>query len=227
MIAIAPSILSADFSRLGDLVSEVDRAGADRIHVDVMDGHFVPNLSMGSIVVKGLRPVTKRALEVHLMVTDPAKFIDGFVKAGADSFIFHLEVQPDPVPLARHVRGLGKKVGLAFNPDLPTDRVNPFLAEFDLALCMTVFPGFGGQAFIPESNDRIRAVREMIRAVNPRCELEVDGGIDARTTPQVVTAGAEVLVAGTSVFGAKDGPTAATKHLLQLAADAPKPWAVV
>ena len=224
MISLAPSILAADFSRLGDLVREVDRAGADRIHIDVMDGHFVPNLSMGAVVVEGLRPVTAKPLEVHLMVRNPEKFIDGFVKAGADSIIFHLEVQPDPLPLARHIKGLGKKVGLAFNPDLPPARVKPFLTEFDLALCMTVFPGFGGQKFIPESLDRVKAVREFIRSVNPRCELEVDGGIDAATTAGVVSAGADVLVAGSSIFRAKDGPTAATKHLQQIADEAPKAW---
>lgn len=214
---IAPSILAADFSRLGELVLETERAGANRVHVDVMDGHFVPNLSMGSVVVKGLRPVTKLPLEVHLMVTDPAKFIDGFIKAGADSVIFHIEVVPDPAPLAKHVRGLGKKVGLAFNPDFPVDRVRPFLAEFDLALCMTVFPGFGGQAFIPESLERIRAVRDMIRAVNPACELEVDGGIDHRTITGAASAGANVFVAGTAIFGHPTGISAATKDLAKLA----------
>src|SRR6476661_1270447 len=124
---VAPSILAADFSRLGELVNAVEAGGADRIHVDVMDGHFVPNLSMGSVVVKGLRPVTKRPLEVHLMVEQPAKFVEGFVKAGADTLIFHLEVEPAPLELVRHIRGLGKKVGLAFNPDLPVDRVESFL----------------------------------------------------------------------------------------------------
>lgn len=225
MIAIAPSILAADFARLGDQVRETERAGADRVHIDVMDGHFVPNLSMGAAVVKGLRPVTRLPLEVHLMVEDPGRFLDGFVKAGADTLIFHLEVESEPERLVRHIRSHGKKVGLAFNPDMPVERIKPHLAEIDVALCMTVFPGFGGQAFIPGSPERVKALREMIRGLNPACELEVDGGIDATNTPAVVTAGANVLVAGTAIFGAKDGPEAATRHLAALAAQAPKPWA--
>lgn len=225
MIAIAPSILAADFARLGEQVRETERAGADRVHVDVMDGHFVPNLSMGAAVVKGLRPVTRLPLEVHLMVEDPGWFLDGFVKAGADTLIFHLEVEPEPERLVRHIRSLGKKVGLAFNPDLPVERIRPHLAEIDLALCMTVFPGFGGQTFIPASPERIKALREMIRGQNPACDLEVDGGIDASSAPVVVTAGANVLVAGTAIFGAKEGAEAATRHLADLAAQAPKPWA--
>jgi ribulose-phosphate 3-epimerase len=222
---IAPSILAADFSRLGELVREVEAAGADRIHVDVMDGHFVPNLSMGSVVVKGLRPVTKLPLEVHLMVEDPAKFLDGFVAAGADTFIVHLEVLPDPQLLLRHIRSLGKKAGLAFNPDMPVERVAPFLKDMDLALCMTVFPGFGGQAFVANGYDRVRQLRGLIRDLNPACELEVDGGIDPHTVPPVVTAGANVLVAGTAIFAAPDGPAAATKRLAAAAVAAPKPWA--
>jgi len=222
MIAIAPSILAADFSKLGELVLETERAGADRIHVDVMDGHFVPNLSMGSIVVKGLRPVTKLPLEVHLMVEDPGKFLDGFLKAGADTLIVHLEVLDDPVPMLRHIRSFGKKAGLAFNPDMPAVRIANYLKEIDLALCMTVFPGFGGQAFIPESVDRIRSLRQMIQNENPTCDLEVDGGIDARTTPIAVSAGANVLVAGTSIFGAKEGVSAAMKQLIALASSASK-----
>src|SRR4029079_2760994 len=204
---IAPSILSADFSRLGELVREVVAAGADRIHVDVMDGHFVPNLSMGAVVVKGLRPVTNRPLEVHLMVEDPGRFLDGFVKAGADTLIVHLEVLPDPRPLLAHIRGsLGKKVGLAFNPDMPVARLEPYLRDIDLALCMTVFPGFGGQAYIPESTERIRNLRAMVERHNPQCEIEVDGGIDKKTIPLAAGAGANVFVAGTAVFGAKEGP---------------------
>jgi ribulose-phosphate 3-epimerase len=217
MTAIAPSILAADFSHLGDLVRQTETAGANRVHVDVMDGHFVPNLSMGSVVVKGLRPVTRLPLEVHLMVEDPARFIDGFVDAGADSIIFHLEVQPQPQELIADVRTRGKKVGLAFNPDFPVDRIKPFLADIDLALCMTVFPGFGGQAFIPESLPRIRQLRAMIAAQNPRCELEVDGGIDAHTIGSAVAAGANVLVAGTAVFGHSGGAAAGVRELQALA----------
>jgi ribulose-phosphate 3-epimerase len=215
---IAPSILSADFSRLGELVREVDAAGADRIHVDVMDGHFVPNLSMGSVVVKGLRPVTKLPLEVHLMVEDPGRFLDGFVKAGADTLIVHLEVLPDPRPMLDHIRrGLGKKVGLAFNPDMPVKRVEPYVRDIDLALCMTVFPGFGGQAYIPESTERVRELRALVDRENPACEIEVDGGIDAKTIPLAAKAGAGVFVAGTAVFGKNPGPGAAVKELAKLA----------
>ena len=216
MPAVAPSILAADFSRLGEQVAQAAAGGADRVHVDVMDGHFVPNLSMGAVVVKGLRPVTTLPLEVHLMVTDPAKFADGFVAAGADTVIFHLEVVPDPLPLVRHLRDKGVRVGVAFNPDYPIANVERHLAAVDLALCMTVFPGFGGQKYIPESTDRIRHLRRLIEAANPRCELEVDGGIDTHTIASAATAGATVFVAGTSVFGTAD-PAAAVRELRALA----------
>ena len=213
---IAPSILSADFSRLGEQVREVVAAGANRIHVDVMDGHFVPNLSMGSVVVKGLRPVTTVPLEVHLMVEEPARFLDGFSRAGSDTFIVHLEVLPDPRPIFEQIRALGKRIGLAFNPDLPVGRVEPYLRDIDLALCMTVFPGFGGQPFIPESIDRLKQLRALVARHNPACEIEVDGGIDAKTIGDAARAGATVFVAGTAVFGAKQGPAAAVKELAQL-----------
>jgi ribulose-phosphate 3-epimerase len=215
---IAPSILSADFSRLGELVRETDAAGANRIHIDVMDGHFVPNLSMGAVVVKGLRPVTKLPLEIHLMVEDPGRFLDGFVRAGADTLIVHLEVLPDPRQMLEHIRrGLGKKVGLAFNPDMPVAKIEPYLRDIDLALCMTVFPGFGGQMFIPESAARIRELRSLVDEHNPACEIEVDGGIDRETIPIASQAGANVFVAGTAVFGTGESPTTAVKQLAQLA----------
>jgi ribulose-phosphate 3-epimerase len=214
MIHIAPSILAADFSRLGEQVQETEKAGANRIQVDVMDGHFVPNLSMGPVVVKGLRPATRLTLEVHLMVEEPARFVDSFVKAGADSLIVHQEVLPDPRPLLRRIRGLGKPVGLAINPETPVETLEPYLSEIDLALCMTVHPGFGGQSFLPESPERIHKLRQLIERLNPRCELEVDGGIDDDTAPLAVAAGANVLVIGTAVFGKPEGPAAAVRGLL-------------
>jgi ribulose-phosphate 3-epimerase len=212
MIHIAPSILAADFSRLGHEVQEAERGGAQRIHVDVMDGHFVPNLSMGPAVVKGLRPVTKLPLEVHLMVTDPARFADSFLQAGADSLLVHEEVLPDPRPLIRLIRGRGKKIGMVINPETPVEALEPYLEDIDLALCMTVHPGFGGQAFLPESPKRIRRLRDLIDQKNPACELEVDGGIDEETVPPSVKAGANVLVIGTAVFASPLGARAAVEE---------------
>src|SRR5713101_9080594 len=147
MVHIAPSILSADFARLGEQVLETERAGAQRVHIDVMECHFVPNLSMGPVVVKGLRPVTRLPLEIHLMVDNPGRFVDAFLKAGSDTLIGHYEVLPDPRPLIRQLRSQGKKVGLAIKPETPVQVLEPYLAEIDLALCMTVYPGFSGQAF--------------------------------------------------------------------------------
>src|SRR5262245_27792518 len=184
MIHIAPSILSADFTRLGEQVLASERGGAQRIHVDVMDGHFVPNLSLGPAIVKSLRPITKLPLEVHLMVTDPAKFVEPFIKAGADSLIFHYEVMNQPRPLIDRIHQLGKHVGLAVSPDTPVAVLEPFLPALDVALCMTVHPGYAGQAFLPQSPARIRQLRELIDKQNARCDLEVDGGIDLYTGPQ-------------------------------------------
>ncbi|MFO0808257.1 MAG: ribulose-phosphate 3-epimerase [Gemmataceae bacterium] len=214
MVHVAPSILAADFAKLGDEVAAVEQGGANRIHVDVMDGHFVPNLSMGPAIVKSLRPRTRLPLEVHLMITDPAQYAEPFLKAGADTILFHIEVLPDPRPLLRSIHSAGKKAGLVVNPETPVEALEPFLAEIELALCMTVHPGFGGQAFLRESPVRIHTLRKLIDRLNPACELEVDGGIDRTTAREAVAAGSNVLVAGTSIFRAAEGPAAAVKLLV-------------
>jgi ribulose-phosphate 3-epimerase len=217
MVIVAPSILSADFARLGEQVVESEQGGAGRIHIDVMDGHFVPNLTMGPAIVKSLRRVTRLPLEVHLMVEEPERFIDPFLEAGADSLIAHQEVLSDPRPFAERLHARGKHAGLAVRPDTAIAAIEPYLAQFDLALCMTVHPGFSGQHYLPESPKRIRRLRELIDKRNPKCELEVDGGITTETGRTSVQAGATVLVAATSVFGDREGPTAAVRRLLAAA----------
>ncbi len=216
MARVAPSILAADFARLGEEVAAVERGGADRLHIDVMDGHFVPNLSMGPVVVQALRPRTRLMLEVHLMIDEPARFAEPFLKAGADRLLVHHEVLPDPRPLLAEIRGRGKSVGMVVNPETPVEALEPYLGLIDLALCMTVHPGFGGQSFLPESPERIRRLRALIDRINPRCELEVDGGIDLHTAPESLRCGATVLVAGTSIFHAPAGPEAATREMREL-----------
>jgi len=213
---LAPSILAADFARLGEQVRAADQAGANRIHVDVMDGHFVPNLSMGPNVVKAIRPVTALPLETHLMIEEPDRYIDAFLQAGSDHILVHIENPGDLVRRLRHVRSKGKKVGVVLNPETPPEALPPLLPEVDIILVMTVHPGFGGQAFIQDTLAKIRAVRDFIDRLRPGIQLEVDGGIDAATAPLAYQAGARVFVAGSAIFGAKEGVAAAMNHLRQV-----------
>lgn len=199
-IKLAPSILAADFARLGEQVREAEQAGADRIHVDIMDGHFVPNLTMGPHVVECLRPITALPLETHLMIDNADLFLEPFAHAGADCIIVHVENAVNLHRTVHHVKALGKKVGVTLNPATPLVAIAEILADVDLLLVMTVNPGFGGQKFIASTLDKIRRARQLIDATKPEIELEVDGGIDPATAPQVVEAGARVLVAGSAVF---------------------------
>jgi ribulose-phosphate 3-epimerase len=212
-VKLAPSVLAADFARLGEQVAQAEQSGADRIHVDVMDGHFVPNISMGAPIVKSLRRVTRLPLETHLMISDPDFFLDEFVEAGSDSFIVHWEGNNNLHRTIQRVKSLGKAVGLAINPATPASVLEEVLPELDLVLVMTVNPGFGHQSFIRSTLPKIQRVRQMIEQVRPDCELELDGGIDATTAPLGVAAGADALVAGTSVFGDHEGVQAAIKRL--------------
>ncbi len=212
-VKLAPSILSADFARLGDQVVEAERAGADRIHVDVMDGHFVPNLSLGPVIVESLRRVTRLPLETHLMVTDPDRFLEEFAAAGADSFLVHWEGNPNLHRTVQRIRTLGKRVGVAINPATVSGALEEIVPDVDQLLVMTVDPGFGHQQFLPTTLPKIGRVREMVERLHPQCEVEVDGGIDATTAPLAVRAGATVLVAGSSIFGAPGGVATAMQRL--------------
>jgi len=212
-VELAPSILAADFARLGEQVVEAERAGADRIHVDVMDGHFVPNITIGPVVVRCLRPVTRLPLEAHLMISDPDQYLEAFAEAGSDTFLVHWEGNHNLHRTVQRGKALGKRVGVVINPATPAEVLEEILPDVDQVLVMTVNPGFGHQHFIATTLPKIRRVREMIERIRPGCDLEVDGGIDPATAPRVVAAGANVLVAGSAVFGAADGVAAAMKRL--------------
>jgi len=204
-VKLAPSILAADFARLGEQVAEAEQAGADRIHVDVMDGHFVPNLSMGAPIVASLRRVTRLPLETHLMISDPDFFLEEFVDAGSDSFLVHWEGNANLHRTVQRIKVLGKRAGVAINPATPAAVLEEILQDIEQVLIMTVNPGFGHQHFIHNTLPKIQRVRQMIEKIKAGCDLEVDGGVDAETAPLAVAAGANVLVAGSSIFGDSEG----------------------
>jgi len=218
IVKLAPSILSADFAQLGKQVSDADEAGADRIHVDVMDGHFVPNISIGAPVVQSLRQVTRLPLETHLMISDPDFFLDEFTEAGSSSFLVHWEGNNDLHRTVQRIKALGKRVGVVINPATPAAVLEEILQDVDQVLVMTVNPGFGHQRFIHTTLPKIQRVRQMIDEINQDCDLGVDGGIDVTTAPLVVDAGANVLVAGSAIFGKGEGVIAAMNRL-RVAAD--------
>jgi ribulose-phosphate 3-epimerase len=202
-VRFAPSILTADLSRLKEVIGEAEAAGVDWIHLDVMDGVFVPNLTFGPILVEAVRRVTRLPLDVHLMIVNPERYLEDFARAGADVITVHFEATPHAHRAVQKVKELGKKAGLAINPATPLSAFEALLPELDLALLMSVNPGFGGQNYIPQSTERLRRLKAMRDALNPACLIEVDGGVNQTTVGEVYLAGADVAVAGSALFNDK------------------------
>ncbi len=215
MIQLVPSILSADFTRLGEQVREAEAGGAQRIQIDVMDGHFVPNITMGPMVVEAVRRCTNLPLETHLMITNPQDYIETFARAGADFIIVHQEVCPHLHRAIQQIKASGKKAAVALNPSTPAFLLENILSLLDMVLIMTVNPGFGGQDFIPETLPKIARLRQIINERHLDCDIEVDGGIHEGTVPQVVKAGANLLVAGSAVYNQKESVARALERLRQ------------
>jgi ribulose-phosphate 3-epimerase len=201
---IAPSILSADFAELGNEIKDVEKGGADYIHVDVMDGHFVPNITLGPMIVKAIRPLTTLPLDVHLMIENPGQYIEAFADAGADYLTVHVEADPHLHRTIQMIKSKGVKAGVVLNPATPAEMIKPILQDVDMVLLMTVNPGFGGQSFIPSVVPKIKQIREWANEVNPTLEIEVDGGINPETAAICAEAGADVFVAGSAIYNRSD-----------------------
>jgi ribulose-phosphate 3-epimerase len=213
MIKIAPSLLSCDFSKLKQEIREVEDGGADLLHLDIMDGHFVPNITFGPVVVKGIRKLTNLPLDAHLMISEPSKYSQEFIKSGVDEITFHIEIETDPVPLINKIKKQGVKASLSINPETSIERIENFLKIVDTILVMTVHPGFGGQKLLPDSYKKLEQLSKIRQSRNLNFEIAVDGGINTQNAGRVINSGADILVAGSAIFKSKNRKK--TIHLLR------------